>query len=328
MGPKDMVTVLTCLCFDPDEKIKASAEKSLIEVPERILLGAVKEDLHPMVLDHLARVLPENEGVFEAILINKQTPDETFAFLADRVSSRLLEIIGNNQVRILRHPPIATSILKNPKVLKSTVEMMMDFAVRTGMNFQGVESFEEAKKRILSAPSDPKEEERIQQVVIDSLPQEMLTEEKEPATPEEKREQEAKQEGVLKRLHTMTAAQKVALAQKGNKTIRMSLVRDSNKVVAVAAIKNPGTSESEVTAIVSSRSVCDDVLRIICNNREWTRSYAVKLALVNNPKTPLAFSMRFLQSLNPNDLKALTSNKNIPSALATAAKQLTSKRTR
>jgi hypothetical protein len=327
MGPKDMVTVLTCLTFDDDEKIEMAATKSLAELPERIVAGALKEKLHPLVLDHLARALPEDEKHLEAILTNRDTPDETFEYLGDRVSERLLSLITENQVRILRHPPIAKAILDNPHVIKSEVERLMDFAVRTGMDFRGMQAFEDAKQRIFAAPPDPEESKRIQQVVEDSLPEELLREEEEfePGSPEALAQEENKKP-LLQRLYTMTPAQKVVLATKGNKTVRSSLIKDRNKIVAVAAIRNPGVSESEVIGVAASRAVCDEVIRIICANREWTRSYAVKKALVENPKTPIAFSMRFLQTIRMVDLKGLAKSKNIPSAVAMAAKKLLAKR--
>lgn len=328
MGPRDMATVLVCLTFDEDDNVVSAATKSIAELPERILLGALGEGLHPLVLDNLARALPESDKPLEAILTNPQTPDETFAYLADRVGASLLELIVENQVRILRHPPIARAILDNPSVTRATTDRLMDFAVRTGMDFKGLDAYEEARKRISSAPRDLEEEKRVRQVVEDSLPEDMMEEEEdeEPATAEQAEENEAKKKTLLQRLHTMTPAQKVVLAQRGNKTVRSALLRDANKVVATAAIKNPGIGESEVAAIASSRAVVDDVIRIIANNREWTRSYAVKLALVQNPKTPVAFSMRFLQTVRTPDLKKIAKSKNVPSALANAAKKLVKKR--
>jgi hypothetical protein len=327
MAPKDMVTVLCCLAFDEDPKIGPAAQKSLSELPERITRGALGDDLHPLVLDQLAHVHEKNEAYLEIILTNQKTADETFAYLAERVTERLLNIIADNQVRILRFPPIAQALLQNPGIIKSTVDRLMDFAVRTGMDFRGLAAFEDAKKRILAAPTDPQESARIMQVVEASLPEEMLAEEPEAHSAEEAQELEKKKKNVLQRLYSMTPAQKVVLAQKGgNKTIRMALVKDPNKVVSSAAIKNPGITEGEVLAVANSRAVNDDVIRHICNNREWTRSYQVKLALVTNPKTPIAFSMRFLNAIRANDLKDLAGNKNIPNAICVAAAKLVDKR--
>jgi hypothetical protein len=329
MGPRDMVSVLCCLSYDDDDKIGSAATKSLAELPDRIIQGALAEKgLHALVLDQLARVLPENEARLEAILIHQQTPDQTFEYLADRVGEKLLGIILENQVRILRHPPIAKAILDNPAVLKSQVDRLMDFAVRTGMDFHGMEVFEAAKDRIKAAPPDREESLRIRKVVEDSLPEEMLLEEDDSgsSSSEDAAEVEERKKTLLQRLHTFTPAQKVVLATKGNKVVRSALIRDRNKIVATAAIKNPGVSESEVIGIAASRSICDDVIRIICNNREWTRSYAVKKALVENPKTPIAFSMRFLQALRKGDLKNLSRSKNISATVANAAKKLHQKR--
>jgi len=89
MPPRDTVTVLSILTHDEDEKVRLSAQKSLSELPERMFQGAIKEALHPLVLDQLARSFENNEAYLETILLNKETPDETFAFVADRVNETI-----------------------------------------------------------------------------------------------------------------------------------------------------------------------------------------------------------------------------------------------
>jgi hypothetical protein len=74
--------------------------------------------------------------------------------------------------------------------------------------------------------------------------------------------------------------------------------------------------------------VCDDVIRHIANSRVHIKDYAVKQALVNNPKCPLGTSLRLLSFLHTADLKALSRSKNIPGALSTAAKKLLQTRER
>ncbi len=41
-------------------------------------------------------------------------------------------------------------------------------------------------------------------------------------------------------------------------------------------------------------SISEEVLRIIANNRAWTKRYGVIVALARNPKTPVAISMNLL----------------------------------
>jgi hypothetical protein len=68
----------------------------------------------------------------------------------------------------------------------------------------------------------------------------------------------------------------------------------------------------EIQRIAGSTNVCDDVIRYIANSRECSKNYAVKLALVTNPKCPLGSSLRFLAYLHPDDLRNISRSKNIP----------------
>ncbi len=323
---KDMLTLLCMLTDDADEAVRDGASEQIArKIPEKMLQGALKERLHPLVLDKMARNLVERPAFLETILINQETPDETYAFLAERLTGPGLSIIVENQVRQLRHPPILKALVQNPAVSKADIDRVMDFAVRTGMDeqFKGVTAYEEAQDRIKAKPADAAEERRVRELIDQSLPQELLKEdEREPQTAEEIAEADKKKETFVQMLARLTSGQKVALAQKGNKTARMILVKDANRVVATAAIKNPGINAQEAMMIAGNRAVCDDVIRIIAQNNEWTRTYTVKVALINNPKTPLALAMRFITHLRPGDLKALAVNKNVSSTLAQTAKNM------
>lgn len=122
-------------------------------------------------------------------------------------------------------------------------------------------------------------------------------------------------------LSTLPVLDRLKLAMKGTREQRAVLVRDANKLVAVAVLSSPKLSESEVEAFARMGNVSEEVLRIIANNRSWTKNYAVILALVRNPKTPTALSMRFIQRLNDRDLKALGMDRNIPESLRSAARK-------
>jgi len=121
---------------------------------------------------------------------------------------------------------------------------------------------------------------------------------------------------------TLSVAQKIRLALLGTAAHRAILIADTNKLVAMSAIKSPTITDQEVLRYATSRSVSEEVVRFIAARREWTRNYLVKAGLVNNPKTPLPLAMGFLPHLRRNDLKGLVSNKNVPAALATAARNI------
>jgi hypothetical protein len=114
----------------------------------------------------------------------------------------------------------------------------------------------------------------------------------------------------------------VRLATLGNEYCRNNLIRDPNRIVALAVIRSPKITDGEIVRAASNRTVSEDVIRYIANQREFTKVYAVKLGLVMNPKCPLAFSLKLLPLLHGDDLKDLSRSKNVPSALSTAARRL------
>jgi hypothetical protein len=132
---------------------------------------------------------------------------------------------------------------------------------------------------------------------------------------------EAKQ-GLAMQLAGMTTGQKIKLAYKGNKTVRELLVRDTNKIVAVAVIKSGRITENEVKAIATNRAINEDCIRALAENPEYIRKYPIKVALAGNPKTPISVAMSLLKSLHIKDLKNLSKNRNVSAAIFTQAAKL------
>ena len=129
-------------------------------------------------------------------------------------------------------------------------------------------------------------------------------------------------------LSQMTLPMKIRMAMIGNSFVRGQLVRDPNRMVAAAAIKSPGVSELEARKYAGNHALCDEVISYIAGRREWTKQYSVKLALVQNPKTPLAASMRLMTFLREKDIRGIARSKGIPSALASQARKLQMQRER
>lgn len=120
----------------------------------------------------------------------------------------------------------------------------------------------------------------------------------------------------------MTVAEKIKMALTGDKEWRMLLVKDINKLVSGSVVKNPRITEPEVLLISKSHLNNDDILRDICNNKDWIKNYQIKKALVENHKTPLHFALRFLSGLSDKDLAVLAKSKNISSVISTQARRL------
>jgi hypothetical protein len=82
----------------------------------------------------------------------------------------------------------------------------------------------------------------------------------------------------------------------------------------------------EVAMIAKARNVSDEVLRVIARNREWTRDYQVKCGLATNPKSPLTEAMKFVNYLQDRELKNLMRSKDVPTAIATHARRILTKK--
>jgi hypothetical protein len=108
---------------------------------------------------------------------------------------------------------------------------------------------------------------------------------------------------------------------KGTREERSILIRDPNKIVAVAVLSCPKMTETEVESIAKMASVSDEILRIIASTRAWMKRYGVVAALVRNPKTPVAISMNLLARLTDRDLRTLSSDRNVPEILRITARQ-------
>jgi predicted component of type VI protein secretion system len=128
-------------------------------------------------------------------------------------------------------------------------------------------------------------------------------------------------ESTVQKIAALNVAQRMTLAMKGSREERAVLVRDPNKIVAVAVLSSPKLTETEVESIAKMANVSDEILRIIGFSRAWTKNYAVVHALVRNPKSPVAMSMNFLARLSDKDLRNLSTNRNVPDILRVSARK-------
>lgn len=133
-------------------------------------------------------------------------------------------------------------------------------------------------------------------------------------------------QNLYQKIIKMSIPQKIRLAMVGNREARNILILDHNKAVVMAVLRSPKITENDVFTFAQQRNLSEEVYKYIARNKYWIKNYALKLALVNNPKTPLAIALRFLDHLQERDLKNLSRSKNVSNVLAKAAGQLLLKR--
>ncbi len=325
--PRVILAIQYCLVGDEDENVSEMAKKSLSEQPTALLKTVLDQDTHPKILEFFAFNRVDDGELLDHLLLLRQLSDRSFCFLAERVGPRHIEMIASNQERLLISPHILEHLRTNPRASKATLERVETFLRMYGL----VAPDHSVSPHEDSEPAEPgtlEFEHGFESDEIEFAPE--LTDDNEtPLSSKEKDEttgEEEKKGDLWSQVTRMKVSQKIKLAFFGNAMVRAILVRDSNKMVATCVMKNPRISDKEVVTFAKSRNVCNDVLREICRNKEWVKKYPVKLALVNNPKTPPAVAVRLVNQLMLHDIKMLARNKNVSSVVQTTAKVALRKR--
>lgn len=142
-----------------------------------------------------------------------------------------------------------------------------------------------------------------------------------PVAPET--DEEATRDSLVQQLSKMGFSDRLKAVMRGSREVRAILIRDPNKTVAASVLSSPKVTESEVEAFARMANVSEDVLRIIASNRAWIKNYGVVVGLTKNPKTPLGLSLNLLSRLNDRNVGNLSTDRNVPDSLRTAAKRRT-----
>jgi hypothetical protein len=72
--------------------------------------------------------------------------------------------------------------------------------------------------------------------------------------------------------------------------------------VLLALLKNPVLAESDVSVLLSRKSLPAEVIEEICKRREWLKTYAIKKGLACHPHAPRLLTLRLLRELYLMDL--------------------------
>jgi hypothetical protein len=120
----------------------------------------------------------------------------------------------------------------------------------------------------------------------------------------------------------MAIGEKIKMALSGDKEWRAILVKDANKLISGSVIKNPRITEAEILALIKSGIQNDEIMRLICANKEWIKSYKMRKALIENNRTPVQNAIRYLGTMGEKDLAYFAKNRNIASVISSMAKRL------
>jgi hypothetical protein len=148
------------------------------------------------------------------------------------------------------------------------------------------------------------------------VPTELVEEPSEPKSADEL------EKALWLRVRTMSMAEKVKLALRGNKDARGILLRDSNRIIPRLVLQNPRITEEEILTLAKDRNVDEEILRLIADSREWTKVYAVRCALVENARTPAGKALSLLPTLGEREISRLAKSKQVPNVISVQARRI------
>jgi hypothetical protein len=362
----DLLEALVALRSSDDVEIAQAAAATLETQDTDALLTVAKEtQTAPTVLGYLASRSSAGREIHEAVTLNTNTPDEAIALLAGMTTEgSLLELISINQQRLIRTPAIIEAVINNPARTPEAERRVRETRREFFEKERGAQQIAEelrARGKVAAAEFIEAAESlgQIQALSIDDawliadhievadadIDDSWLALEHIEEFFEESEEQrvanverilnETQREGgelppervsLIRRIMLMTVKDRIKLAMKGDREARAILIRDSNKVVATAVIRNPRITDHEVENISAMRTISDEVLRLIALNRAWARSYSIIHNLARNPRTPIATAMSILPRIRAKELHQMAQNRNVSEAVRRQAQRLAAAR--
>ena len=287
LSPEDRAELLSVLAVDADEAIAERARSVLVTLP------------------------PES---FLAALGRTDADVHLFKYCADQIGEK---------------PGVADALAKNEACPAAVITRVARHLTASGIqalldNMERLSSDEHLAMALMQSQGASVEQQALLAEIHknEPIPAKDLEDAAKDAEPDP-----VKRETLLRQVSHMNVVQRLTLALKGNREARMILIKDPNKLVQRCVLQSPRLTDMEVEAFAKMTNLSDEVFRVISLTRKFMKSYVIMKNLVNNPKTPLDISLHLLPRLNANDLKLLTTNKNIPDTLRSIAVKMQRQRT-
>ena len=360
LPPEELGMALAFLSRNETGPIQQHAEASIVGLPSSVRVEIVRSQNVPgEALDVFAHVMRDDGEMLRLLVRNEACYDETVRWMARNLRGEVLEFIARNQRRLLRYPPIIESLIANPATPTPVLAPVVETALRNDVETGRIAGFRELARAFFGddlnqfqgqGPLKEDEEGQIAegQSLVSQAEQgasnsaafedllsrgesERAVDDDEPLIRSAKSlEKEAEQgdgrNNLWAQIQEMSVAEKVRLAVMGDSAARAILIRDPKKVVGIAVMKSPRLTLKEVASFASTKTISDEVIREIAKSREYTKNYAVRLALVKNPKCPPSQALTFLRTLRLNDIRRMAKARDVPAYISRAARQSANRR--
>ena len=336
--PEDeLIPLQILLREDSEETVATAAKSSLAKVPEQTWIRLVeKRDPSRDVLYYCLQQTSFPPIIREKILLNHSVPDEIVRHMASQESGSNLDLIINNQVRLLRSNAILIAMEQNPFLTIDQKRRIEEFKTEFVFKKQ-MTRHESPLDEVINLPLEdilariPTLDAESQRLILEAdknVHQELITDQQVQQelqkifSPEELRDVPEEVFTTYQRILKMNQGEKLRAALFGTKEERGILIRDHNKVVATMVLKNPKITDPELENFAQMRNLDSEILRQMGQTRECVKRYTVIHQLVKNPKTPSPVSLNLLKLLREMDLRNIARDRNIPDLIRRQAKKI------
>ena len=303
LAGRDLITALYFLYCGGDREIRAAGVRTLRQHPvESLAAVAALPDFSPKVLHFLAQVRGNEPLLFRVIFDHPACNKETLVFLLEHADRRLFSLIFDRENIWRNFPEAVSALLRNPR-LTDEERAALGWVDNSAL-LDGRGCAESAAEPVVDSPPDEQGDE------------EEAEDDEETPPPDE--ENFSKYQLAL----DMGVSEKIKMALTGDKEWRSIFLKDSNKLVNTAVLKNPRVTDGEVLAVAKSKTSSEELIRIILMNKDWMKLPVVRSALVSHPKTPVGSALRFMDSLTLKELKDLSKSKGVSQVVVTAARRV------
>jgi hypothetical protein len=107
------------------------------------------------------------------------------------------------------------------------------------------------------------------------------------------------------RVRGLSQMEKILLAIKADRSDRAILLQDNDPRVLLSLLRNPRLTVDEVARLAKSSFLTHQIADVIMKAAQWASNPDVRLGLVQNPKTPVAFALRILPLLPDAEVRAI-----------------------
>jgi hypothetical protein len=123
------------------------------------------------------------------------------------------------------------------------------------------------------------------------------------------------------RLESMTLGERISLARNATRGL-IEPLRDIGEVeVLTALLGNPRLVENDVVWMAGNEESPGELLELLSNHPVWGRRFPIRLALLENRRTPVHAAMRVLSRLPRQDLRRLKADSRVPRIVRVGAER-------